>query len=117
MAAMVSLLFSLKRCEALAMVQSRPHHALLRQLRRGLLWLSVAPGSPPGQQASGTRQSGKDHQVDVTTNRVPPLTEFIRQGLVLALEGEGLQILEPLVHQVEGAVDQLGSLVGGHGMA
>jgi len=51
----------------------------------------------------------------VTTHRVPPLAELIGQSLMLALQGEGLQILEPLVHQVEGAVDQLGGLVGGHG--
>jgi uncharacterized protein (DUF2062 family) len=49
---MVSLLFSLKRSEALAMVQSRPHDALLQQLRRGLLWLWHQEGTP-GQRARG----------------------------------------------------------------
>jgi uncharacterized protein (DUF2062 family) len=49
---MVSLLFTLKRPRALAMLQSRPHQALLGQLRRGLQWLWKQEGTP-GQRARG----------------------------------------------------------------
>jgi len=52
MAAMVSLLLTLKRPQALAMLQSRPRHALLRQLRRALQWLWHQEGTP-GQRARG----------------------------------------------------------------
>jgi hypothetical protein len=51
----------------------------------------------------------------MTTHRVAPLAELISQGLVFPLQGEVLQILKPLMHQIQGVVDQLGSLFGGHG--
>ena len=41
-----------------------------------------------------------------------PLPEFIGQRLLLGAEREGLQILQTLMHQIEGVVDELGGLVG-----
>jgi hypothetical protein len=45
---------------------------------------------------------------------VAPFPEFFRQGALFGLEAAGLQILQPLMHQIEGVVDQLGCLIGGH---
>jgi hypothetical protein len=45
-----------------------------------------------------------------------PFPEFLSQSALLAGQGLGLQILKPLVHQVQGVVYQLGSLLGGHGI-
>lgn len=43
--------------------------------------------------------------------------EFLSQSVLLAGQSLGLQVLQPLVHQVQGVVDQLGRLLGGHGVA
>jgi len=45
-----------------------------------------------------------------------PFPEFLSQGELLAGQGLGLQVLETLVHQVQGVVYQLGRLLGGHGI-
>ena len=51
----------------------------------------------------------------MTTGGMTPLPEFLRQGAM----GPPLLILlefhEALMHQIEGVVDQLGGLFGGHG--
>ena len=44
-----------------------------------------------------------------------PFSEFFCQGLVFMDQGLGFQILKPLMHQIEGVVDQLGSLFRRHG--
>jgi len=44
-----------------------------------------------------------------------PFAELLSQGSVFPGQGAGLEILQTLVNQVEGVVDQLGSLFGGHG--
>jgi hypothetical protein len=46
-----------------------------------------------------------------------PFAKFIRQGLVLFLQGVILQILQALMHKIERAVDQLSRLFRGHGVA
>ncbi len=46
-----------------------------------------------------------------------PLPEFGGQGPVFVIEGLRFQIQQALMHQIEGVVDQLGSLFGGHGIA
>ena len=48
-----------------------------------------------------------------------PGSEAIGQQLFVApgSQGLGLQVLEALVHQVEGVINQLGRLLGGHGWA
>ena len=43
-----------------------------------------------------------------------PLAELGRQSLLVVLVLGRLQLLEPLVHQIQGVVDQLGGLFGGH---
>jgi hypothetical protein len=50
----------------------------------------------------------------VAANGIAPFPEFLSQGALLAGQGLGLQVLEPLVNQVQGVVYQLGSLLGGH---
>ena len=50
----------------------------------------------------------------MTTNRMAPLAKFLRECPVLTPQRESLQILETLVHQVEGVVDQLGGVFAGH---
>jgi hypothetical protein len=49
--------------------------------------------------------------------RVAPLPKLLRQGVVLPGQTLVLEILETLMHQVEGLVDQLGRLLRGHGVA
>ena len=51
----------------------------------------------------------------MAANGIAPFPEFLSQGALLAGQGLGLQVLEPLVNQVQGVVYQLGSLLGGHG--
>jgi len=51
----------------------------------------------------------------VTANGMAPFTKLVGQGLVFRLQGEVLEILEALMHQIQGVVDQLGGLIGGHG--
>jgi hypothetical protein len=53
----------------------------------------------------------------VTTYGVAPFAKFLGQGVLLAGQGLGLQVLEPLVHQVQGVVNKLGRLLGSHGIA
>ena len=64
---------------------------------------------------SGITEARKHHQIDVATGRVAPFAEFGRQGLVLLGKGLRLEILEALMHQIQGVVDQLGGLFGSHG--
>ena len=66
---------------------------------------------------SGIAQAGEHHQVDVAAGGLAPFAEFSCEGAVLLGQRLGLKILEALVHQIEGVVDQLGSLFGGHGTA
>lgn len=66
---------------------------------------------------SGIAKPRKHHQINMTTGRLAPFTELRRQGLVLLGKSLGLEILQSLVHQIEGVVDQLGGLFGGHGTA
>ena len=61
------------------------------------------------------RKTGKHHQINVTADGMTPLAEFIGQGLMFSLQRMVLEILKPLMHQVEGFVNQLGSLIGSHG--
>ena len=51
----------------------------------------------------------------MATGRLAPFAEFGRQGLVLLGKGLRLEILEALMHQIQGVVDQLGGLFGSHG--
>ena len=50
----------------------------------------------------------------MTANGLTPLAELSGQGLVLRLKRLGFEVEQPLVHQIEGVIDQLGRLVGGH---
>jgi hypothetical protein len=51
----------------------------------------------------------------MAANGMAPFAEFLGQGVLFAGQGLGLQVLEPMVHQVQGVVYQLGRLLGGHG--
>ena len=53
----------------------------------------------------------------MASRRLAPLAEFSRQGTVLVIEGLRLQIQQALVHQIERVVDELGGLLGSHGIA
>ena len=64
---------------------------------------------------SGIAEPRKHHQIDVATGRLAPFAEFGRQGLVLLGKGLRLEILEALMHQIQGVVDELGGLFGSHG--
>ena len=64
---------------------------------------------------SRARQTRKDHQINVTPRRMAPFPEFFRQGMVLMNQGLRFKILQPLMHQVEGVVDQFGGLFRSHG--
>jgi hypothetical protein len=46
----------------------------------------------------------------VATFRVTPLAKLLCQGVLLPGERLGLEILEALMHQVEGFIDQVGWL-------
>ena len=63
---------------------------------------------------SNRRKPRAHHQINVPPQGLAPLAELGRQGLLVALVLGRLQLLEPLVHQIQGVVDQLGSLFGGH---
>ena len=67
----------------------------------------------PLQDLAG--QAGEHHQIDMAPTGMAPFPKFRRQGPLLGSQGLGLQVLEALVHQVEGGVNQLGRLLGGHG--
>ena len=43
-----------------------------------------------------------------------PFAEFSGQGPLFLGQRLSLQILEALMHQIKGVIDQLGSLFGGH---
>jgi len=67
-------------------------------------------------EPSALRQTGAHHQIDVAAIGVAPLPEFFGQGLVgLGLIALGQQ-RQPLMHQIQGVVDQLSGLFGGHGI-
>lgn len=53
----------------------------------------------------------------MATGGVTPLAELGGQGAVFLAEIVGFEVLETLMHQIEGVVDQLGGLFGGHGGA
>jgi len=53
----------------------------------------------------------------MTAGRMAPFAEFSGQGAVFLAQVSGLEFLQSLMHQIEGAVDQLGGLFGGHGRA
>ena len=63
---------------------------------------------------SNRRKPRAHHQIDVPPQGLAPLAELSRQGLLIVLVLGRLQLLEPLVHQIQGVVDQLGGLFGGH---
>ncbi len=66
---------------------------------------------------SRTGEAWKHHQIEMAIGWMAPLPELLRQGMMLADQGPGLQILEPLMHQIKGVVNQLGSLFRRHGGA
>jgi len=66
------------------------------------------------RRTSGTGQAGEHHQIDVTAIGLAPLAEFGGQGPLFMVEALGFQLLQPLVHTVEGIVNQLGGLLGCH---
>jgi len=67
-------------------------------------------------ECSALRQTRAHHQINVATIGVAPLPEFFGQGLVsLGLIALGQQ-RQPLMHQIQGVVDQLSGLFGGHGI-
>jgi hypothetical protein len=77
-----------------------------------------APKRPEiGNPGLGISQAGKHHQVDMAAYRMAPFPEFLSQGVLLSGQRLGLQVLEPLVHQVKGVVNELGRLLGRHGIA
>ena len=65
-------------------------------------------------KGSGTCQTRKHHQIDMTTDGMAPLSKFLSQGLMLMHLGVGLEVLQPLVHEIKGVVDQLRGLFGSH---
>ena len=69
----------------------------------------------PSHRASGAGQPRKHHQIDMATRRMAPFAELRRQGPMLLAERLGFQILQALVDQIQGVVDQLGGLFRGHG--
>ena len=69
----------------------------------------------PFQRLAG--QAWEHHQIDMAPIGMAPFAKFRRQGLLLSRQLLGLQVLEALVHLVEGAVNKLGRLLGGHGWA
>jgi hypothetical protein len=65
-------------------------------------------------RSSGACQARKHHQIDMTTDGMAPLSEFLRQGLVIMHLGVGLQILQALMHKIKSVIDQLCGLFGSH---
>jgi len=63
---------------------------------------------------TGAGQSGEDHQIDVPTRGVTPFPELLRQGAVFLHQGLGFEILQALVHKIQGVVDELGGLFRRH---
>jgi hypothetical protein len=66
---------------------------------------------------SGIAETRKHHQVDVAPGRLAPFPKLRRQGPLLLGQGLRLKILETLMDQIKGIVDQLGGLFGSHGTA
>lgn len=66
-------------------------------------------------RGSGIGQAGKHHQVDVATGGMAPFAEFLSQGLVVFAEALILEILQALMHLIEGVVNQFGGLFRCHG--
>jgi hypothetical protein len=67
------------------------------------------------RSGSGRRKARTDHQIDVPARGMAPLAELIGQGLAGMGLLVGFQLLQALVHEIEGVVDQLGGLFRGHG--
>ena len=67
------------------------------------------------QPSPSGRQSREHHQINVTTDGMAPFAKFIGQSLVFSLQCTVLEILKPLVHQIQRFVDQLGGLISSHG--
>ena len=63
---------------------------------------------------SNRRKPRAHHQINGPPQGLAPLAELGRQGLLVALVLGRLQLLEPLVHQIQSVVNQLGGLFGGH---
>jgi len=63
---------------------------------------------------SNRRKARAHHEINVAPQGLAPLAELGRQSLLVVLVLGRLQMLEPLVHQIQGVVDQLGGLFGGH---
>ena len=51
----------------------------------------------------------------MTSGRMTPLAELFRQGALGAVLLVLLKLHQTLMHQVQGVVNELGSLFGGHG--
>lgn len=51
----------------------------------------------------------------MAANGMPPLPEFLSQGMMLVDEGLRFEILQSLMHQIKGGVNQLCSLFRRHG--
>ena len=67
------------------------------------------------RSGSGLRETWADHQIDVSAGGMAPLAELIGQGLARVGLLVSFQLLQALVYQIQGVVDQLGSLFRGHG--
>jgi hypothetical protein len=70
----------------------------------------------PELNGSVLGESRANHQVDVPTAGMAPLAKLLSQGLM----GLGLLLMlerdQTLMHQIEGVVDELSGLFGGHGI-
>ena len=71
---------------------------------------------PLGERRSGPAQTREDHQIDVPTTGLTPLPELGSQSPLLLRKGLGFEVLQALMHQIQGVVDQLGGLFRGHGL-
>jgi hypothetical protein len=69
----------------------------------------------PFQRLAG--QARKHHEIDMAPTGMAPFSKFLSQGPLLGRQRLGLEVLEALVHQIQGVVDELGRLLGGHGSA
>ncbi len=69
----------------------------------------------PQKPGSGIGESGEHHQVDVATGGMAPFAKFLSQGMVVFAEALILEILQALMHLIEGVVNQFGGLFRRHG--
>jgi hypothetical protein len=51
----------------------------------------------------------------MATDRMPPLPEFLSQGVMLLDQSLRFKILKPLMHKIQRIVDQLSGLFRRHG--